>query len=117
MNRGLLKVGQVHRDLREATDEKAGAFDEAQASTGKAHGLGDFFRDVDVGRIQKDVVGNERLTRANNCCTRRWMDAAFTEIGLARGMGGNLGADAFELAAAYVLQILANIRRGQAAAS
>ena len=34
------------------------------------------------------------------------MHAGLAEIGLARGIGGNVGADAFELAAANVLQVL-----------
>ena len=35
------------------------------------------------------------------------MDARLSEIGPARGIGGNVGADAFELAATNILQILA----------
>ncbi len=107
MDGSLVEVGQVHRDLGEAADEEAGSLDEAQAAAGKAHGFGDFLRDGDIGRIQKDVVGNEKFARADYGRSGGGMDARLAEIGAARGVGGDFSADAFELAAANVLQILA----------
>jgi hypothetical protein len=103
----LLEVGQVHRDLGQAAHQKAGALDEAQAAARKTHGFGDFLGDLDVGRIQEDVVGNEKLARAYDRGSGRGMHARLAEIGLARGIGRYFGADAFELAAANILQVLA----------
>ena len=112
MDRRLLEVGEVHRNLGQTADREIRAFDEAQASARKAHGLGNFLGDVDVGRIQKNVVGDESFARADNRRARGRMHAAFAEIRLARGIGGDLGADAFELSAPNVLQILALGRGG-----
>ena len=78
----------------------------------KAHGLRDLLGDVDVGRIQEDVVGNQKLARADDRRAGRGMHAGLAEIGLARGIGRNVGADAFELAAANILQVLAFGRGG-----
>ena len=41
MHRRLLKIGQVHRNLRQAAHQKSRCLDEAQPAGGKAHGLGD----------------------------------------------------------------------------
>src|SRR5208283_3933079 len=82
------------------------ALDETQAAARKTHGLRDLLRDVDVGRIQENVVGNQKLARADDGGSGRGMDARLAEIGLARGVGRNVGTDAFELTAANVLQVL-----------
>src|SRR5208337_3045464 len=102
----LLEVGEVHRDLSQATHQKSSALDEAQAATRSAHRFRDFLGNVDVGRIQEDVIGNEKFARSNHGCPGRGMHARLTEIRLARRIGGNLRADAFELTAANILQVL-----------
>ena len=102
----LLEVGEVHRDLGHAAHQESGALDEAQAAGRKAHGFRDFLGNADVGRIQEDVVGDQKLARSYYGCAGRGMHAGLAEIGLARGIGRDFVADAFELAAANVLQIL-----------
>ena len=112
VDRRLLEVGQVHRDLGHAAHQESRALDEAQAAGRKAHGLGDLLRNGDVGRVEKDVVGDERLARAHHGRAGGGMDARLAEIGLARGVGGNFVANALELAAADVFKILALGRGG-----
>ncbi len=55
MNRRLLEIGQVHRDLRLPTHQKSGAFHKAQAAGGEANRLGDLLGDVNIGRVQKTL--------------------------------------------------------------
>src|SRR6202040_2594513 len=76
------------------------------------HGLRNFLSDIDIRRIKKDVVGNESLARAHHSCAGRRVYAAVAEVGLARGIGRYIGTNAFELAAANVLQVL-TLRSGR----
>ena len=64
------------------------------------------------GGIQEDVVGDQKLARSHHGCAGGGMHARLAEVGLARGIGGDLVANAFELAAADVFQILALGRGG-----
>ena len=107
MDGRLLEVGQVHRDLGQAAHQESRALHKAHAAVREAHGLGDFLGDIDVGRVEEDVVGDQKLARADHRRARRGMHARLAKIRTARGVGGDLGADAFELAAANILQALA----------
>ena len=111
MDRRLLEVGQVHRDLRHAAHQEARAFDEAQAAGREAHRLGDLLGDADIGGVQKDVIGDQRLARADDRRSRRRMHARLAEVRLALRLRGDLVADALELAAADIFQILPLRRR------
>ena len=70
-----------------------------------------FFATVDVRRIQKHVVGNQRLARANCGDSRRRMHTRLAKIGLARRIDRNLFANSLELAAPNILKILPFGRR------
>jgi hypothetical protein len=106
VDRRLLEVGQVHGDLGHAAHQEARALDVAQAAGGEAHGLGDLFGDGHVGGVQENVVGDQRLARADDGGSGGGMHARLAEVGLAGRVGGDLVADALELAAADVFQIL-----------
>ena len=103
----LFKIGQVHGYLRQAAHQESRAFDETKAAGRLAHCLGDLLGDFDVGGVQKNVVSDEELARAHHGRASGGVHRGFAKIGQAIRIGGNLGADAFELAAADVLQILA----------
>src|SRR5208337_2034082 len=107
----LLKVGQVHGNLGQTAHQESGALHKAQTAIGETHGLRDFFRDLNVGRVEEDVVSDEKLARAHDGCARCRMHAGLAKIRAAGRIGRDLGADAFELPATDVLQILA-LRRG-----
>src|ERR1700687_2541027 len=107
MDGSLFEIGQVHRNLGQAAHQESGALDKAQPATRNAHSFRDFFGNVNVRRIQEDVVGNQELARTDDGCAGRGMHARFAEIGRARGIGRYVGTDAFELAATSILQVLA----------
>ena len=69
MNGSLFEVSQVHGDLRQATHQKSRAFHEAQSAARKAHGLRDFLRDLNLGRVEKNVVGDQGLAGSDHGCT------------------------------------------------
>ena len=103
---GLLEVGEVHGDLGQAADQKSSALHEAHSAIRKANGLRDLLGDLDIGSVEEDVVSDEELARADDRCTRGGMHARLAEVRTAGGVGRDLGADAFKLAAANVLQAL-----------
>src|SRR5204862_194406 len=103
----LLEVGEIHGNLRQPTHQKSSAFHEAKAAGGLAHRLSDFPCYSDVGGIQKNVVGDEKFTRAHHGGPRGRMHGGFAKIGLAVRVGSDFGADAFELSATDVFEILA----------
>src|SRR5208282_2077911 len=107
MDGRLFEVGEIHRDLGQAANGKSCTLDETESAIRKAHGLGDFLRDVDVGRVEEDVVGDEKLARSHDGCSGGGMNARFAEVGAAGGIGRYLVANAFKLPAANVFQILA----------
>src|SRR5690348_9790997 len=106
MDGRLLEIGEIHRDLSQAAHEETCSLDEAHSATRKAHSLGDSLRDVDVGRIQEDVVRDKKFAGANNGRASRWMDPRFSKIWLTRRVGRDIIADAFKLPASDVLKIL-----------
>jgi len=112
VDRSLFEVGEVHGNLRLSSDQEAGALNETQTAVGEADGLGNLLGNVDVGRVEKNVVGDERFAGADDGGSGGGMEAAFSVIGFARGVGGDIGANAFKLAAANVLKVLALGRRG-----
>ena len=107
VDRRLFKVGEVHRNLGQTAYQESSTFDEAHSAAGEAHGLGDLLGDFDVGRVEEYVVGNQEFARAYNGRARRGMHAGIAKVRAARGIGGNFGADAFELSTANVFQALA----------
>ena len=106
MDGRLLKVGQIHRDLGQAAHQESRALDVAQPAGGEAHRLGNLLGDGHVGRVQEDVVGHQRLARADHRGSGGWVHARLAEVGFAGGVGGDLVANALELAAANVFKIL-----------
>ena len=106
MNGRLLEVGEIHRHLGQAAHQETRAFYEAHAAIRKTHRLSNFFGDVDVGRVEKHVISDEEFARADDRGARCGMHTGLAEIRAACGVGGDLGADAFELAAANIFQAL-----------
>ena len=102
----LFKVGKVHRNLRLTAYQEACAFYEAHSAVGEAHGFRNFLGNVDVGSAEEDVIRNQKLARSHHGGACRGMDARVTKIRAARGIRGDLCADAFELPAANVLEAL-----------
>ena len=87
--------------------QKSSAFHESHSAAREAHCFGDFLRDVDVGRVEENVISDEKLARAYDGGSGCGMHAGFAEVRTARGIGGDLCADAFELAAANIFETLA----------
>ena len=106
MDRGLLKICQVHRDLRQPAHRKSRTLDVAQSSAREAHRLCHFLGNLNIRRVQEDVVGDEKLSRSHNRRAGRRMHPRLAKIRLARRIGRNLRPDTLELPAADVLQIL-----------
>ena len=102
----LLEVGQVHGNLSHAAHQESCPFDKTQAATRKSHGFGNLLGDVNVRRIQENVISNEELACSDNRCPGGGMHAGLAEIGLAGGVGRDVCADAFELPPANVFQPL-----------
>ena len=86
--------------------QKSRALHKAHPAARKADRLGDFLRDVDIGRIQENVVGDQKLARAHDGRARRRMHPRLAEVRLARRIGRNLRANSFKLPAPDVFQIL-----------
>ena len=102
----LFEVGKVHRDLGQTAHQEACTLHKAHAAVREAHCLGDLLGDVDVGRVEEDVISDEKFARAHHRGACRGMHAGLAKVRTARGVGRDLGADAFELAAADILQPL-----------
>ena len=113
MDRRLLEIGEIHRDLREAAHQKAGTLYEAHASAGKAYGLGDLFRDIDVRGVKEDVVGNQKLARSYHGCASGGVNPRFAKIRPPNGISANFSTNPFELSAANVLKPLPFRRPGR----
>src|SRR5262249_47168885 len=62
--------------------------------------------DFDIGRAQKNVVGDQELTRPHDACTRGGMKAGVAVVGPAGRIRADFVANSFELSAADVLQTL-----------
>src|SRR6266567_7468087 len=106
MNGRLLEIGQIHRDLCLPAYKKSCSLYKTQPASREAHRLRNFLRNINVGGVQENVVCDEELARAYNAGSGSGMELHLTKIRLARRVCGNLIANAFELAAPYVLQIL-----------
>src|SRR5438067_1159904 len=106
MNRSLLKVGQVHRNLRLPANQKPGSLYEAQPAGREADRLGNLLCDLDIRRVQEDVVSDKELARAYHASPSSRMQAGLSKIRLARGIGCNLLTNAFELPAPNIFQVL-----------
>src|SRR5207237_2792725 len=106
VDRRLLKIRQVHRHLRLTTYQEPVGFDEAQAPGRKPHCFCDLFCNLDVGRIQKNVIGDQELARSNNASAGGGVKPGFAEIWLARGIRGNVLANSLKFPAPDVLQAL-----------
>jgi hypothetical protein len=65
-----------------------------------------FFAMSTSARVQKNVVGDEGLARAHDGCSGGGVKRRFAKVGQARGVGGDLVANALELAAANVFEVL-----------
>ena len=105
-NRRLVGIGQVHGDLRQAAHRHTHSLYVTQATVGKAHGLGNLLRYLDIGRIEIHVVSDQKFARAYNRCARRRMQFAVAKVGLPCRIGLQLLANALELAATHILQVL-----------
>jgi len=114
MERRLLGVDEVHRDLCLPVDLEAESLHVLQATDGSAHRLGDFLGHRHVRRgAEVYVVGDEEGARADGDRAGGGVHGRRTEVGRALWRLPDLGANAFELAAAHVGEVLAvGARRG-----
>jgi hypothetical protein len=112
--RCLVDVDEVHRHLRLSVDLEAQRFDVAQPAGGAADRLRDGFRDLDVrSRAEVDVVRDEKRPRADRDRAGGRVNARRTEVGHTVRVPADLLAEAFELAAPHVGEVLAiRSRRG-----
>ena len=113
MDRRLLEVGQVHRNLRQSPYQKPRSLDETHPAAGEAHRLGDFLGDLDIRRTEKHIVSNQKFAGANHCRPSCRVHSGFSEIGLARRIGGDIGSYTLKLSAPDVLQVLPFWRSGR----
>src|SRR5579862_3249405 len=113
MNRCLLKVGQVHRNLRLAPHQETSAFHEPQAACRKTHRLGDLLGDVDVAGVEKDVVSDQEFSGSDHRGAGGRVHARLAKVRLACRVGRDLITDAFELSAPDVFEVLAVGRGGR----
>src|SRR5205823_7612038 len=107
MDGRLLKVSQVHGDLGLASHQKSRTFHISKATGRKPDGLGDLLRDLDVGRVQKNVIGDQELASSHNACSRGGMKTGFAEVRFPRRIGDDFSTNALELSTPDVLEILA----------
>src|SRR5262249_32830760 len=89
-----------------SSHQKSCPLHKPQPTARKTHGLGNLLGDLHVGRVQENVVGNQKLTRAYNRSSRRRMYSWIAEIRLSRGIYGDFRPDSLKLSAPDVLQIL-----------
>ena len=112
VERRLLGVDEIHRHLRLAVDLEAEPLHVAQTAGRAAHGLRDVLGDGEVRRrAEVDVVRDEKRPRADRGGAGGRVNARRAEVGLSRrGAGVHLVANALELAAADVGEVLARGR-------
>src|SRR6516165_7173216 len=101
MNRRLLEVGKVHRDLRHAAHQESRTFYKAHSTRREPHRLRDLLRNLDVGSVQKHVVSDQEFPSAHHRCAGCWMHARLTEVRSASRIRRNLIANALKLPAPY----------------
>src|SRR5438552_1914549 len=92
--------------LAAAAPQKSPAPAEAPSPSRKPHFLGDLLRDLNVGSVQKHVIGDEKLSRPYHRRARRRMHSRIAEVRLPCRICGDLGTNALKLAATDTLQIL-----------
>ena len=99
------EVEQVHRDLgaSELGDPEARGLHLREATTGLADTPSDALRELEVVRVEVDVVGDEERPGRHRKRPERRMGAGRAEIGLAPA-GPDLIAESLVLPAAYVGQ-------------
>src|SRR5580658_4744896 len=112
MNRRLLEVGQVHRNLRQPAHQESRTLHKAQSAIREAHRLGNLLRNLHIRSVQENVVGDKKLARSDDCSPRRRMHSSLAKIRLARRIGRDISPYTLELSSADVLQILP-LRRGR----
>ena len=111
MHRRLFEIRQVHGNLRQTAHSEPRALHIAEPPGRLAHGFGDFFGNADVGRIQENVVSDQRFARANYSRPRRGMQSRLAKIRPARRIRLDLFPQTLKLSAPDVFQILALRRR------
>src|SRR5258706_6551643 len=103
-NGRIMKIGEVHRDLRATIDEQSQAFDVTHTAGRMPSGLGDLLGNIDISGGEIHIECYKRIARANNGCTR-FGKFGWTVIRLAFGVGLDLGFDAFVLSPADVFKV------------
>src|ERR1019366_2517266 len=103
----LFEIGEVDGDLRQIArgQHNAHGLHGAEAAAGEADGLGDAFGDGDVGRVEVDVIGHQKLARAGDGGASGGVADGVADIRIARRHGAHFLYERLKLAAAYVLQV------------
>src|SRR5215468_2746207 len=113
MDRRLLEIGQVHGNLGLPANQKSCGLDETQPACGKTNRLRDLLGDVNIRGVEKNVVCDKKLASPHHTRTGTGMQPRFAKVRLARGIGSDLIANAFELSTADVLEVLPFGRSGR----
>ena len=114
--RSRLEIRQVHRDLCAVLrfQFQAHRFNTWKAAARGPDLLCNLFRERDVGRVQVDIISNQKFARAHHRRAGSRVEGVFAEVGPPIGIRLYLLAHAFELPLADVLKIspLRPARRG-----
>jgi len=108
VERRLLGVDEIHRDLSLSVHFETESFHVAQAARRSTDGFGDRLRDAQVRRgSEVDVVCDEERARADRHRAGRWVNLVRAEIrSTIRRAGVHLVPNALELTAANIGQVL-----------
>jgi len=107
MERCLLGVDEVHRNLRLAIYLETETLDVAESAGRSAHCLGDVLRNLKIRRrAEVDVVGDEERPRSDGGCAACRVDLLRPEIRFARGIPAHLLTQSLEFSATNVGEIL-----------
>src|SRR5664280_3439363 len=103
----LFEIGEIDGHLRDVPrgQHHTHGFHVAEAAAGETDGLGDAFSNGDVGRIQIDVVGDQKLARAGDGGAGGRVADGVANVRIARRNGSHFAHQRLELAAADVLQV------------
>ena len=106
VQRRLLGVDQVHRDLRLTIDFQTQSFDVAEPARGAADRLGDVLGDLKIRRwAEVDVVGDEKWSRTDRDRAEGRVNPRRPEVGIPRRILAQLIAQSLEFSATNVGEV------------
>jgi len=101
------EVGDVHADLRAAVGDDADGFDSVEAAVSGSDVAGDSPSGGDVGSLEVDVVGDEEAAGSDGAGPGGLVKFGSADVGAAGCVAAGGIAEAFELTAAYVFELIA----------